>query len=182
MHADCAKAEPQVVVVDCANGVGAMAAAEAAGAVERAGLTFRLMNDAALDESRRGAPLGLNERCGSDHVQNTRSWPFPVASSSGQLACSFDGDADRIVFYFAPERDAQPPAPRAGSGSAQRCESEQIEPLVLLDGDYIAALLALHLQQVLQRCKLAEELTIGERSSCALASATTEQYDRLHEL
>lgn len=177
VRAGCAAAEPQAVVVDCANGVGAAAASAIAATLLSAGLHLRLVNDAALDDSRRGTPVGLNERCGSDHVQNTHLWPFEAALPRSGLACSFDGDADRIVFYTAPAPRADAAAAEPSGAAEDTCggHDKGAQPaaahstaLTLLDGDYIAALFALHLQDVLQRSQLTQQLKVGELSMCGL--------------
>jgi len=61
-----------------------------------------------------------------------------VASDDGQRMCSMDGDADRLVYFYA----------EAGR-------------LVLLDGDKIAALAAKAIVRLLGEAGLADDLSIG---------------------
>jgi hypothetical protein len=116
--------------------------------------------------------MHLNNGCGSDFVQNLRVAPFDAAKlTPGRLACSLDGDADRIVFFFVPDTpwhshpltthgsdrgpSAEPP------GTTVVADSSLDTPVTLLDGDCIAALLATHLKALLEGCSLEEELTLG---------------------
>lgn len=91
------------LVVDCANGVGAIAM-----------LVLRdLVIDTVVvnDEARSGSPL--NDGCGADFVQKTRRMPIlhgaskarAAAVGAGSLWASLDGDADRLVMYSATETD-----------------------------------------------------------------------------
>lgn len=78
------------VVLDCANGVGSVAAAKVrdacAGVVE-------LVNCAGDGE--------LNFECGADYVQKKRAVPtlYSKSSAFGGVCASLDGDADRLVVY-----------------------------------------------------------------------------------
>ena len=110
------------LAVDCANGVGALKAPHLLAAVndkvgpERA-LRVEWFNTATTDFAK------LNEGCGAEHVQKSIALPVGAAElSDGSRVASFDGDADRIVFFSVVARE--PPA------------------LTLLDGDKIACLLA----------------------------------------
>jgi phosphoacetylglucosamine mutase len=109
--------------LDCANGVGAAAAAALAShaGLARAGLALTLYNT---------QRAGLNARCGADYVQKARSPPdglptlhalHALHSDDPPLFASLDGDADRAVFF-------EP------SGSARLAR--------LFDGDKACALLA----------------------------------------
>jgi hypothetical protein len=96
----------------------------------------------------------------SDQLQVGMRWPQNLSSAlaAGALCASLDGDADRIVFYFG-----------AGSASGQSARSptpaEAAKPtathLVLLDGDYIAALLAGFAQKTLLSLPGAESMSVG---------------------
>lgn len=89
-------------------------------------------------------PGALNSQCGADYVK-TRQAPPPSIIEAGVLtapdtrAASFDGDADRIVYYYL--RD----------GKTFR----------LLDGDKIAVLAALFIEDLVKRAKLTEKLKVG---------------------
>jgi phosphoacetylglucosamine mutase len=65
-------------------------------------------------------PGALNFQSGADYVKTQQQAPPGVTLVPGQRYCSFDGDADRIVFYYADEEGK----------------------FHLLDGDKIAGLVA----------------------------------------
>ena len=124
-----AKGAPSTVVVDAANGVGAAKARQLALALEDV-LTIKVVND--------GTGGGvLNLDCGADHVKTGQKQPANVTLGGSGEFCSLDGDADRIVYYFA---DA------AGT-------------FRLLDGDRIAALAARFIQTALRTVGL--DLALG---------------------
>lgn len=99
--------------VDCANGVGALKL------LEMAPNTKGLVN-ITVTNSQYNNPESLNVECGADYVKTLQRLPSKASAEPGQLCCSFDGDADRVVFYFV---DAQ-------------------KKFCLLDGDHIAVLAA----------------------------------------
>jgi len=84
----------------------------------------------------------VNEGCGAELVQKQQVPPRGVSAEvdTGRLLCSFDGDADRIVFHMF----------TIVSGS-----------WVLIDGDKIAALLAVLLREELNAAGLADVLSMG---------------------
>lgn len=123
--------------VDCANGVGAVAVEEFSKYVEDI-ITFKPLN---TDTKTKGA---LNSQCGADFVKTKQQLP-PSIAESGVLAkpetrgASFDGDADRLVYYYL--RD----------GKTFR----------LLDGDKIAVLAALFIEDLVNRAKLHDDIKVG---------------------
>mmetsp|Transcript_8608 Transcript_8608/g.14591 ORF Transcript_8608/g.14591 Transcript_8608/m.14591 type:complete len:677 (+) Transcript_8608:68-2098(+) len=86
----------------------------------------------------------VNEQCGAELVQKGRRPPNGVAASSdeGKLLCSYDGDADRIVFHSF----------LSGSPSPQ---------WVLFDGDKIAALVSAFLIEEVQHAGLDKDFRMG---------------------
>ena len=81
--------------VDCANGVGGAAMEHFRPLIPALPLT--LVNTATSSH--------LNEQCGAEHVQKTRTLPSTASSPApppqpGDRLCSLDGDADRLVYYF----------------------------------------------------------------------------------
>lgn len=106
------------LVIDCANGVGALAARRllaALGDAPFAAVQLIYTGEAAGDV--------LNENCGADAVKTAQAAPLALrgALEHGTRYASLDGDADRLVYFF-------------GAGPER--------PFVLLDGDRIAALAA----------------------------------------
>lgn len=109
------------ITVDCANGVGAPKAQELFSKYLSKEISLDLVN-AAYDQ----AEL-LNSGCGADYVKTNQKLPNGVSATTNTLYGSFDGDADRLVHYY-----------QNGKGEFR-----------LLDGDKIATLIALFLQQLL---------------------------------
>ncbi|OBZ79862.1 Phosphoacetylglucosamine mutase [Grifola frondosa] len=103
------------LVVDCANGVGAIVAEKL---MDYLGNTLQIIpHNTAISQ------LGvLNHSCGADFVKTSQKLPPSLSSvlKAGQRACSLDGDADRLMYYYLDDR-------------AQ---------FHMLDGDKIAALVA----------------------------------------
>jgi phosphoacetylglucosamine mutase len=108
-----------LVKVDAANGVGGASVKRVMEEVKSDLVTVRLYNN--------GSGV-LNDRCGADYVKIGQTAPNGVEFLSGDLCASFDGDADRIV-YFCKNSDGQ---------------------FQLLDGDRIAALASLFISEQLQ--------------------------------
>jgi phosphoacetylglucosamine mutase len=108
------------LLVDCANGVGA-------GKLQQ--LAARLAARGLLAAQLRNTGGGrLNHRVGADFVQKEQAPPEGLADcAAGQPCCSLDGDADRLVYFS-----------RGHQGQFQ-----------LLDGDKIAALLAIFVRDCL---------------------------------
>jgi len=102
-------ATPTELCVDCAGGVGAIAAKQLR---DIPNLSLKILNGP--------GDATLNERCGAEYVQKERKPPVNFDETHARCCC-LDGDADRLVYFYW------------SSG----------EPRVL-DGDKIAALLALY--------------------------------------
>merc|ERR1712130_153137 len=82
------------VTVDCANGVGSLAAIEF-----RRRLASRL--DIVIVNDGGGV---LNQDCGADFVKTRQTAPVGMQLTAGARYCSLDGDADRLVYYFQGEK------------------------------------------------------------------------------
>ena len=133
------------LTVDCANGVGApklKALHEVLGG--DAGLKLRVIGD---DVSTPGA---LNRGCGADHVKTGQHPPTGVKLTPGARYCSLDGDADRVVFYYADERGV----------------------FHLLDGDKIATLAAMYIIELVKQAGLSIDVGVVQ-TAYANGSATT---------
>ena len=114
---DCATTSPKIIV-DCANGVG--------------GPKMKAFIEATLSKILHGAPVvelrnvddddRLNDGVGAEHVQKQRLLPKDTYTEKDRMVrlASFDGDADRIVYYYI----------------------KQDGTMRLLDGDKIASLFA----------------------------------------
>ncbi|XP_053457232.1 phosphoacetylglucosamine mutase isoform X2 [Nycticebus coucang] len=141
-QASCFGDEHRTIKVDCANGVGALKLRELEPHVAQA-LSLQLVND--------GTKGKLNHLCGADFVKSHQQPPQGMEMRSNERCCSFDGDADRIVYYY---RDA--------SGHFH-----------LLDGDKIATLIGAFLQELL--LEIGESLNIGVVQT-AYANGSSTRY------
>ena len=136
------------VVVDGSNGIGSISITEFATVLNA------LKPDTLHVDLRNGAYTGpVNEGCGAEHVQKGQVPPKGLNpdADSGKTLCSFDGDADRIVFH------------------SYLLEKKWI----LLDGDKIAALLSLFISQELQAAGLQEEFRLGVVQTAYANGAST---------
>ncbi|GAA5864194.1 hypothetical protein JCM8547_001288 [Rhodosporidiobolus lusitaniae] len=86
------------LTVDCANGVGAPKLKEFVSLVGTDILPLRTVRD---DHTLRG---NLNLNCGADFVKTKQQAPKNVELVPWQRYCSFDGDADRIVYYYGDDK------------------------------------------------------------------------------
>ncbi|KAM5326903.1 phosphoacetylglucosamine mutase isoform 1-T2 [Glossophaga mutica] len=114
--------------VDCANGIGALKLGEMERYLSQ-GLLLQLFNV--------GTEGRLNHLCGADFVKSHQKPPQGMEMKSNERCCSFDGDADRIVYYYY-DADGH---------------------FHLIDGDKIAALISSFLKELL--LEVGENLNIG---------------------
>ncbi|KAI8084065.1 uncharacterized protein B0P05DRAFT_536032 [Gilbertella persicaria] len=123
-YTNAVKGKPRLstLYVDCANGVGAPKLREMTKFISENILSVQVVNDNITG-------LGqLNKNCGADFVKTQQRGPHGITLKAGERYCSFDGDADRIVFYYATE-----------DGTFR-----------LLDGDKIAGLAALFIAELVK--------------------------------
>ncbi|KAI9318760.1 hypothetical protein BX666DRAFT_2026183 [Dichotomocladium elegans] len=106
--------------VDCANGVGAPKLSELMQFIPSDILSVSIVND---DITTLGK---LNKDCGADYVKTRQQAPLGSSISPGDRWCSYDGDADRLVYYYS--------------------NSDGI--FKLLDGDKIAGLAAMFIMEL----------------------------------
>lgn len=141
-QADLPQSTP--LTVDCANGVGAPKLKEFVEVIGARILPLEIMKD---DITTTGA---LNFQCGADYVKTQQRAPPGVTLVPNQRYCSFDGDADRIIFYYADERGV----------------------FHLLDGDKIAGLVASFIIELVKEAGL--ELNVGVVQTAYANGASTE--------
>ncbi|KDQ63555.1 hypothetical protein JAAARDRAFT_29576 [Jaapia argillacea MUCL 33604] len=134
------------LIIDCANGVGALAATVLA---SHLGETLHIIT---LNDSTT-TPGALNNACGADYVKTTQRLPPSLASyiQPGQRACSLDGDADRLMYYYADERGV----------------------FHMLDGDKIAALVAAFIVELVKGAGLEGEINVGVVQTAYANGAST---------
>ncbi|PPR05709.1 hypothetical protein CVT26_008950 [Gymnopilus dilepis] len=140
------KAKPEPLVIDCANGVGALAAAKFA---EYLGDTLPI----SLVNTSISSPGALNNACGADFVKTMQRLPSGLGDllKPGQRACSLDGDADRLMYYYLDER-----------GSFH-----------MLDGDKISTLVATFIVDLVRLAGLDSEIKVGVVQTAYANGAST---------
>lgn len=119
------------LTVDCANGVGAPKLRKLLEKIGSDRLNIQVCKN---DIETQGA---LNNSCGADYVKTQQKAPPGIQLTSEGRYCSLDGDADRIIFYYA------------GPDGHFR----------LLDGDKISGLAAMFLLDLVKQAGL--ELEVG---------------------
>jgi phosphoacetylglucosamine mutase len=112
------------LIVDCANGVGALSVSTLAPLIKDL-LPMELRNTVTAQ--------GLNEDCGAEHVQKGRMLPrnFSLEGDKGKKLAALDGDADRLVLFHVTDKGFR-----------------------LLDGDKIIALYTLFIRDLLTKAGL----------------------------
>ncbi|KAI8902075.1 hypothetical protein BC833DRAFT_574975 [Globomyces pollinis-pini] len=113
------------ISVDAANGIGAIALRELLTTLGKGVIDVKITHDDTNNSK------VLNANCGADYVKMHQSAPQGTTLKPLERACSLDGDADRIVFYFI-------------DGGVFR----------LLDGDKIATLAASFIMAKIKEAKL----------------------------
>lgn len=128
------KPTPPPLIVDCANGVGALSLAAFSKRVEGV-FQFQPTNTDLQ------TPGQLNYKAGADFVKTTQSPPPTLQGklSAGQRAASFDGDADRLIYFYLDENSQ----------------------FRMLDGDKIAALVAGYIVELVNATGLSGKIQLG---------------------
>ncbi|KAJ2850750.1 hypothetical protein IWW36_001645 [Coemansia brasiliensis] len=126
------RSQPSKLYIDAANGVGAPQVRKLADTLKSPYFNIEVRNS---DTETLGK---LNIDCGADYVKSNQRQPAGMSLEPGSRYCSFDGDADRIVYYYADE-----------NGSFR-----------LLDGDKIATLVATYLRDLVSTANI-DDLEVG---------------------
>ena len=128
------RATPLPLLIDCANGVGAPAAAKLSEFLKES-LPLVLENTSTT------TPSALNNSCGADYVKTTQRLPPSLASKlkPGQRGCSLDGDADRLMYFYI----------------------DEASKFHMLDGDKMAALVASFIVELVKNAGLEGEINVG---------------------
>jgi phosphoacetylglucosamine mutase len=134
------------LLIDCANGVGALAGAKLA---EHLGAALPLV----LENTSVTTQGALNNACGADYVKTTQRLPPSLASllKAGQRGCSLDGDADRLMYFYLDERSH----------------------FHMLDGDKIAALVAAFIVELVKNAGLETHIKVGVVQTAYANGAST---------
>ncbi|KAG1881610.1 phosphoacetylglucosamine mutase [Suillus tomentosus] len=140
------KPTPPPLLIDCANGVGALMA-ERFKAYLGDIFTINVVN-ADLH-----TPGVLNNSCGADFVKVNQKLPPSITLQPGQRACSLDGDADRLMYYYADEHGQ----------------------FHMLDGDKITTLVASYIVELVKASGLDEQIKVGVIQT-AYANGSSTKY------
>ncbi|KAM0786685.1 hypothetical protein ACM66B_002130 [Microbotryomycetes sp. NB124-2] len=132
------------LTVDCANGVGAPKLKQFANVISHDIFPVKIARDATTTAG------ALNHQCGADFVKTQQKAPIGLDLVPGQRYASFDGDADRIVYYYA-DKDSV---------------------FHLLDGDKIATLVAEFLIELVKAAGL--DLQVGVVQTAYANGASTD--------
>ncbi|NXG25531.1 AGM1 mutase, partial [Grallaria varia] len=108
--------------IDCANGIGALKLSE---------MKPYFPQEVLIDIYNDGTKGKLNYLCGADFVKVHQKSPVGLDMKPNERCCSFDGDADRIVYYY---KDAT-------------------DHFHLIDGDKIATLISIFLKELLAKVR-----------------------------
>ncbi|XP_027896822.1 phosphoacetylglucosamine mutase [Xiphophorus couchianus] len=128
--------------VDGANGIGAIKVREMESHLKKH-MQLSVFND--------GSRGKLNHKCGADFVKVQQELPTGIKINPGDRCCSFDGDADRIVYYYT---DSQ-------------------GDFHLLDGDKIATLISTFLKELLNEAGLDLKIAVVQT---AYANGSSTHY------
>jgi len=142
---------PPKLVVDCANGVGALALQQLIQHL------FPTLEFISVNTDTENSSL-LNRDCGADFVKTHQYWAPNVENliADGQRGCALDGDADRLIYYYRDDRGH----------------------FRLLDGDKIAALASIFITQLIAQSGLdAEKFYVGVVQTAYANGSSTKFYE-----
>ncbi|KAG0236001.1 Phosphoacetylglucosamine Mutase [Actinomortierella wolfii] len=137
------KPTPAPLTLDCANGVGAPKFLEFLPYLDGT-LPVNIINDDINNASK------LNLDAGADYVKTQQKAPVGLKLTPLERYASFDGDADRLVYYYADE-----------DGTFR-----------LLDGDKIASLAAMYIMDLVKSAGL-EGISVGVVQTAYANGAST---------
>lgn len=133
------------ITIDAANGIGGPKVETLFQKYLAQYIDFELVNNEYQD------PLALNVGSGADYVKTNQKLPNNITPTSLQLYSSFDGDADRVVFYYQDQHDT----------------------FKLLDGDKIATLLAGFFKDLISKSGLSADIGVVQT---AYANGSSTNY------
>ncbi|CAL8313633.1 unnamed protein product [Lota lota] len=134
--------DQKCLLVDGANGIGALKLHE---------MEPYLQGELQVSLFCDGTSGKLNYQCGADFVKVQQNSPKGIDMKAGERCCSFDGDADRIVYYYNDDQGR----------------------FHLLDGDKIATLISTFLKELLTQAGLDLEIAVVQT---AYANGSSTRY------
>ncbi|KIY50454.1 Phosphoacetylglucosamine mutase [Fistulina hepatica ATCC 64428] len=139
------------LIIDCANGVGAPIAEKL---VTYLGEKLPVV----LENTAITTPGALNYMCGADYVKTSQKLPPSLHGKlkPGQRACSLDGDADRLIYYYLDENSQ----------------------FHMLDGDKIAALVADFIVHLVKHAGMEEDIKVGVVQTAYANGASTKYLNQ----
>jgi phosphoacetylglucosamine mutase len=153
LRGTAASAHNDSIIIDAANGIGGRAVG-----VLAVGMQQRYPDALQLDVRNDVGDGPVNEGCGAELVQKGQVPPANVSIEDdlNKVMCSYDGDADRIVFHSYTDM--------GGTAEAKWC---------LADGDKIACLVALILKQEFVAAGVLSEDGLPNESGISLGIVQT---------
>ncbi|KAI8817374.1 uncharacterized protein EV422DRAFT_541563 [Fimicolochytrium jonesii] len=138
------KSNQSILYIDGANGIGAPTLQKLAKYIPKESLSLEVVNDNV------GDPKKLNLQAGADYVKVGQKKPEGFDLKPGMRCASLDGDADRIVFWYADK-----------SGTFK-----------LLDGDKIATLAAEFIMRLVRSAEI-PDIRVGVVQTAYANGAST---------
>ncbi|KAL7914633.1 hypothetical protein GGI35DRAFT_474367 [Trichoderma velutinum] len=138
------------LIVDCANGVGGPKLTELLKVIPKDVINIKVVNDDVL------RPEVLNLDCGADFVKTKQRAPPNFKPTPEARCCSLDGDADRLIYYWAD--------PDSG--------------FFMLDGDRISSLNAAFIGDLVRSAGLEDDLRIGVVQTAYANGASTTYIEK----
>lgn len=138
------------VTVDCANGVGAPKLKELIKYLPPDLIKVNFVND------RIDKPEDLNNHCGADYVKTQQRVPDGFTGKPFDRWCAYDGDADRIIYFFVEE------------GNIFR----------MLDGDRIATLAATYIGELVEKAGLKDKIKLAVVQTAYANGASTKYIEK----
>ena len=132
------------IKLDGANGVGGPKVKELSSHM-KGQLPLVIFNDSVVEK--------LNDKCGADYVKVGQCEPQGMTISPGDKCVTFDGDADRVMYFFLDEGKS----------------------FHLLDGDRIATLIAGYLKQLVDQAGVVLDRGLGMVQT-AYANGSSTKY------
>jgi phosphoacetylglucosamine mutase len=137
-------AKPTEIKLDGANGVGGPKVKELSNYM-KGQLPLVVYNDGVVEK--------LNEQCGADYVKLEQCEPQGMTITPGDKCVTFDGDADRVMYFFLDEE----------------------KKFHLLDGDRIATLIAGYLKEKVDQTGVVLDKGLGMVQT-AYANGSSTKY------